>query len=103
MFEGYIATGFGSCAKFHHKDTSNKVLKGTSYLKHLKGGHTRTSLASETGWPWVPMSQTRPCVECHEPIMYVYIYIHTYISEPGSRVKLPEANSRARLVRVWTP
>jgi len=26
-----------------------------------------------------------------------------YISEPGSRVKLPEADSRARLVRVWAP
>jgi hypothetical protein len=29
--------------------------------------HTRTSLASESGWARVPMSQTRPCVECHEP------------------------------------
>jgi hypothetical protein len=32
-----------------------------------KGAHTRTSLASESGWARVPMSQTRPCVECHEP------------------------------------
>jgi hypothetical protein len=30
-------------------------------------------------------------------------YIYTYTSEPGSRVKLPEADSRARLVRVWAP
>ena len=30
-----------------------------------KGVHTRTSLASESGWARVPMSQTRPCVECH--------------------------------------
>jgi hypothetical protein len=33
----------------------------------LKGAHKRTSLASESGWARVPMSQTRPCVECHEP------------------------------------
>ena len=32
-----------------------------------KGAHTRTSLARESGWARVPMSQTRPCVECHEP------------------------------------
>jgi hypothetical protein len=32
-----------------------------------KGAHTRTSLASESGWARVPMSQTRPCVECNEP------------------------------------
>ena len=25
------------------------------------------SLARESRWAWVPMSQTRPCVECHEP------------------------------------
>ena len=25
------------------------------------------SPASESGWAWVPMSQTRPCMECHEP------------------------------------
>jgi hypothetical protein len=34
---------------------------------HRKGAHTRPSLASESGWTRVPMSQTRPCVECHEP------------------------------------
>jgi hypothetical protein len=33
----------------------------------------------------------------------MYIYMHTYISEPGSRFKLPEADSRAGLVRVWAP
>jgi hypothetical protein len=32
-----------------------------------KGAHTRTSLAHESGWARVPMSQTRPFVECHEP------------------------------------
>jgi hypothetical protein len=31
----------------------------------LRGPHT--SLASESGWARVPASQTRPCVECHEP------------------------------------
>jgi hypothetical protein len=54
-----------------------------------KGAHTRTSLASESGWARVPTSQTRPCVECHEPD-----FGRLYISEPGSRVKLPEADSR---------
>jgi hypothetical protein len=65
-----------------------------------EGAHTRTSLASESGWARVPMSQTRPCVKCHEPDfgrLYIYIY------EPGFGVKLPEADSRARLVRVWAP
>jgi hypothetical protein len=32
-----------------------------------KGAHTRTSLARESGWARVPMSQTRPRVGCHEP------------------------------------
>jgi hypothetical protein len=32
-----------------------------------KGTHTRTSLASESGWARVQMSKTRPCVECHVP------------------------------------
>ena len=36
-------------------------------LGGTKGAHTRTSLARESGWARVPMSQTRPCVECHEP------------------------------------
>jgi hypothetical protein len=31
MFEGYITTCFGSCAKVHHK--TNKILKGNSYVK----------------------------------------------------------------------
>jgi hypothetical protein len=33
----------------------------------FKGAHTRKSLARESGWARVPMSQTRSCVECHEP------------------------------------
>jgi hypothetical protein len=41
----------------------------------LIGAHTRTSLASESGLARVPMSQTRPCVECHEPDFgRLYIY-----------------------------
>jgi hypothetical protein len=32
-----------------------------------KDAHTRTSLACESGWARVPMSQTLPCVECHVP------------------------------------
>jgi hypothetical protein len=62
-----------------------------------KGAHTRTSLASESGWARIPVSQTRPCVECHEPD---FGGLYVYISEPGSRVKLPEADSQARLVPV---
>jgi hypothetical protein len=64
--------------------------------------HTRTGLASESGWARVQMSQTRPCVECHEPD-FGRLYICVYISEPGSLVKLPEADARARLLRVWAP
>jgi len=63
----------------------------------LKGAHTRMSLDRESGWARDPTSQTRSCVECHEPEIYINI------SEPGSRVKLPEADSRGRLVRVWAP
>jgi hypothetical protein len=65
-----------------------------------KGAPTRTSLASESGWARVPVSQTRPCVECHEPgfgQLYIYRYTRIY-----PRLA-PEADSRARLVRVWTP
>jgi hypothetical protein len=29
--------------------------------------HTRTNLARESAWARFPMSQTRPCVDCHEP------------------------------------
>jgi hypothetical protein len=32
-----------------------------------QGAHTRTSLASESGWARVPVSQTGLCVEFHEP------------------------------------
>jgi hypothetical protein len=39
------------------------------------GAHTRASLASKSGWARVPMSQTGPCVECHEPDFgRLYIY-----------------------------
>jgi hypothetical protein len=34
-------------------------------------------IKSESGWARVPMSQTRPCVDCHEPDfgrLYIYIY-----------------------------
>jgi hypothetical protein len=36
--------------------------------------HTRASLATESGWARVPVSQTRPCVECHEPDFGRFIY-----------------------------
>jgi hypothetical protein len=38
-----------------------------NYINVTKGAHTCTTLASESGWARVPMSQIRLCVECHEP------------------------------------
>jgi hypothetical protein len=53
-------------------------------------------MASESGWARVPMSQTGPCVERHEPDFgRLYIYIYSSLA--------PEAESRGRLVRVWAP
>ena len=46
-------------------DTVGALCHSASVL--TVSAHTRTSLASESGWARVPMSQTRPCVECHEP------------------------------------
>ena len=54
-------------------DLLNRLRKSFDSISKLKepvfakGAHTRTSLARESGWARVPMSQTRPCVECHEP------------------------------------
>jgi hypothetical protein len=42
--------------------------------------HTRTSLASDSGWARVPMSQTRPCVECHEPESIHCVCCEIYLS-----------------------
>jgi RNase adaptor protein for sRNA GlmZ degradation len=33
MFEGFIATYFGSCAKVHHE--ASKILNESYYVKHL--------------------------------------------------------------------
>jgi hypothetical protein len=41
------------------------AVPGTPFVH--KDAHTRTGLASQSGWARVPMSQTGPCVECHEP------------------------------------
>ena len=43
------------------------ALKKVTNVEKPKGAHTRTSLVRESGWAQVSMSQTRPCVECHEP------------------------------------
>jgi hypothetical protein len=43
-----------------------------------EGAHTRTSLASESGWARVPLSQTGPCVECHKQ-EFGRLYIYSYI------------------------
>jgi hypothetical protein len=51
------------------------VADGTGFTANA--AHTRTSLARESGWARVPMSQTGPCVECHETDcgrFYIYIY-----------------------------
>jgi hypothetical protein len=50
--------------------------------------YVRTSLASESGWVRVPMSQTRPCVECHEPDfgrLSIYIYIRSWLPSQAPR------------------
>jgi hypothetical protein len=57
------------------------------YAQSRKAAHTHASLASQSDWAWVPMSQTGPCVECGR--LYIYIYIY----QPGSRFKFPEADS----------
>ena len=44
-----------------------RIGDGIDPLPQSKGDHTHTSLARESGWARVPMRQTRPCVECHEP------------------------------------
>jgi hypothetical protein len=46
-----------------------------SLLSFCYGAHTPTDLVSQSGWTQVPMSQTRPCVECHEQVKYINIYI----------------------------
>jgi hypothetical protein len=51
-----------------------------------KGVHTRTSLASESGWARVPMSQTGPCVECHESD-FGRLYIHSFSILSADRSK----------------
>jgi hypothetical protein len=40
---------------------------GLLSVADTKGAHTRTSLARKSGWARVSLSQTRSCVECHEP------------------------------------
>jgi hypothetical protein len=50
----------------------------------LKGAHTRASLASESGWAQVPLSQTRPCVECHDSDfggLNIRVYAYMYIKD----------------------
>jgi hypothetical protein len=59
-----------------------------------KGAHTRTSLASESGWARVQMSQTRPCVERHKPDFgRLYIYIRAWLPSQAPRGGLASQTS----------
>jgi hypothetical protein len=54
-----------------------KTWQFATCLSVFEGSDTGKSLASESCWARVSMSQTRPCVECHEPDfgrLYIYIY-----------------------------
>jgi hypothetical protein len=64
--------------------------------KETKGAHTRTSLASESGWARVPMSQTRPCVECHKPDL-----ADSGLAPQGLRWGSARQPACYWLVRVW--
>jgi hypothetical protein len=92
------------------KKKKKKKKKRTSNYESLKCGfhkpkvaHKRTSLASESGWARVPMNQTRPSVECHEPESThacVVKYIRAWLPSQAPRGEL---ESQTRTVRVWAP
>jgi hypothetical protein len=48
-----------------------------------KGARTHTSLTSESGWARIPMSQTRPCVECHGVVKYIRARLSSHASRGG--------------------
>ena len=62
--------------------------------------HVRVWLASPAGlgFQWVKLVRVWS-VTSRNPLVHAW----WNISEPGCRVKLPEVDSRARLVRVWAP
>jgi hypothetical protein len=67
----------------------------------VKGAHARTGLASASGWARVPVSQTRPFVECHEPDFgRIYTYIYPSLAGESSS---PRRTRGADSVRVWAP
>jgi hypothetical protein len=79
-WSGYSATNRKVSSSIPRRVIRNFILLNPSCRAMPKGVHARTSLASESGWARVPMSQTRPCVECHEPDfvrLYIYIYSKT--------------------------
>jgi hypothetical protein len=60
-----FSSNYGKVAKICECGSGHQVKqKAANVLVNCKGAHIRTSLASESGWARVPMSQTRPCVEC---------------------------------------
>ena len=72
-----------------------------------KGAHTRTSLARESGWARVPMTETRRCVECHEPESThacVVKYIRAWLPSQAPRggLAIQTVTCMDRLLRVWT-
>jgi hypothetical protein len=69
------------------------TLLNTLCVSPSSGAHTRTSLASESGWARVPMSQTRPCVECHEPDCG-RLYIYRLLISPSGISELDWATTK---------
>jgi hypothetical protein len=77
-------------------------------MSYLKGRHGCVAVMHCKYWWPVCTGRCSIVLLCPAEVVRVWSvmsrtladYIYTYISEPGSRVKLPEADSRARLVRV---
>jgi hypothetical protein len=67
-------TGIELCTTALRNYRQSIIVKGRQRTGNMclpsKGAHTRASVARESGWARVPMSQTRPRVECHEPEIY---------------------------------
>jgi hypothetical protein len=79
-------TGYSTCVSPTHKCCNQ-----CSFERLPKAARTRTSLASESGWARVPLSQTGPCVECHEPDcgrLCIYIYMRAWLPSQAPRGEL---------------
>ena len=72
-----------------------------------EGAHTHMRLARESGWARVPMTETRPCVECPETESThacVVKYIKAWLPSQAPRCRLATQTLTCmdRLLRVWT-